>query len=64
MSHYDDEFDFDFIFSDTCSICLERFNNDDVFLECMHRFHDQCIRESMRHSKYCPNCRQPAKLFS
>lgn len=50
--------------NDTCSICLERFDNDDVFLQCMHRFHDRCIEESLRHSKYCPNCRQPVQRFS
>lgn len=48
--------------SDICSICLDRFDDDDVFLECCHRFHQRCIEESLRHSHLCPNCRQPAKI--
>lgn len=48
--------------SDICSICLDRFDDDDVFLECHHRFHQQCILESLRHSSLCPNCRQTAQI--
>lgn len=42
-----------------CSICLENYENTEcVKLDsCGHIYHEKCIRESLKFSKYCPLCR-------
>ncbi|KPV75145.1 uncharacterized protein RHOBADRAFT_53166 [Rhodotorula graminis WP1] len=45
-----------------CAICLARFKVDQfavVLPECLHIFHDHCIRSWFRLSRVCPVCRAP-----
>ncbi|GAA6007710.1 hypothetical protein JCM10207_004849 [Rhodosporidiobolus poonsookiae] len=46
-----------------CAICLARFKVDQfavVLPECLHIFHDHCIRSWFRLSRVCPVCRKEA----
>lgn len=48
--------------SDTCSICIDEFQLEDEIRQifvCRHIFHDQCIREWIKKSPNCPNCKLP-----
>ncbi|ORY92411.1 hypothetical protein BCR35DRAFT_247538, partial [Leucosporidium creatinivorum] len=43
-----------------CSICLTRFRVDDlavVLPNCLHAFHERCIRSWLARSRECPLCR-------
>ncbi|GAA5940019.1 uncharacterized protein JCM15063_001678 [Sporobolomyces koalae] len=43
-----------------CSICMSRFRVDDfavVLSNCLHIFHETCIRSWFRRSRQCPVCR-------
>ena len=45
---------------DICVICREKLlNNDDLFLNnnCIHVFHQKCIKKNLQYSDYCPICR-------
>ncbi|KAH7307717.1 hypothetical protein KP509_22G073700 [Ceratopteris richardii] len=46
-------------FSDVCSICLESFLTQKVFIchPCKHKFHDKCLTTWLETSFQCPNCR-------
>ncbi|GAA5997811.1 hypothetical protein JCM5350_007937 [Sporobolomyces pararoseus] len=47
-----------------CSICMSRFRVDDfavVLSNCLHIFHEKCIRTWFRQSRQCPVCR--AQVF-
>ncbi len=39
-----------------CSICTEICNND-LTLDCGHKFHDNCLIEWLEIKNSCPNCR-------
>ena len=40
-----------------CSICFEKFNNDEEQLKCSHIFHKKCIDEWTKTQATCPICR-------
>ncbi len=40
-----------------CSICFEKFNNDEEQLKCSHIFHKKCIDEWKKEQPTCPICR-------
>tara|TARA_Y100000389_G_scaffold163976_2_gene167497 strand:+ start:5003 stop:5494 length:492 start_codon:yes stop_codon:yes gene_type:complete len=45
---------------ETCSICLNDFNNEEqhhCLDECNHKFHTKCIVSWFRKASTCPNCR-------
>ena len=43
----------------SCSVCLETYKNDEVYIElpCMHKFHDKCILSWLKQTNSCPVCR-------
>ena len=46
--------------AETCSICLNDFQNDDeirVILNCHHAFHVSCIDQWIKQRNICPNCK-------
>eukprot|EP00475_Leptophrys_vorax_P037136 TRINITY_DN6365_c0_g1_i1.p1 TRINITY_DN6365_c0_g1~~TRINITY_DN6365_c0_g1_i1.p1 ORF type:complete len:387 (-),score=66.48 TRINITY_DN6365_c0_g1_i1:208-1368(-) len=44
---------------ESCSICLEHFKVGDSLKlpHCLHKFHDSCLTQWIKHKKECPNCR-------
>lgn len=46
-----------------CAVCLEDFKARDMqrTLPCLHRFHQACIDECLRHCGACPVCRHPVR---
>ena len=41
-----------------CSICLESYNNQDIYiLHCRHSFHRDCLNEWIKQKPNCPLCR-------
>ena len=42
-----------------CIICLENFKQFDLIinLNCLHMFHDECIKKWLRDYNYCPICK-------
>ena len=49
-----------------CPICLENMDNPDkyYFLNCMHKYHEECINEWLRRNLFCPICRIPIFIDS
>ncbi|KXJ84214.1 hypothetical protein RP20_CCG016671 [Aedes albopictus] len=47
-----------------CTICLISVNDEGAKtkLVCGHLFHKRCINGWLQHSKFCPNCREPARF--
>lgn len=46
--------------SELCSVCrcdMDPADQSVISLECNHRFHSQCIVQSLRYSPRCPMCR-------
>lgn len=43
---------------DSCPICLKKFNNDKVFLQCGHSFHKGCIDQWYNLNRNCPLCKK------
>ena len=43
----------------TCTICLENFQKLDkvINLNCLHMFHDNCIKTWLKNNNYCPICK-------
>jgi hypothetical protein len=43
-----------------CPICLEQYAKDEkiCILQCDHTFHEKCIKEWLKNSENCPNCRE------
>ena len=43
----------------SCIICLENFKQFDLVinLNCLHMFHDECIKKWLRDYNYCPICK-------
>ncbi|XP_070202004.1 E3 ubiquitin-protein ligase TTC3-like isoform X3 [Littorina saxatilis] len=49
---------------DPCAICHEELTAAPILtLECMHRYHDQCIRTWFKQSATCPKCRTYTPLL-
>ena len=50
---------------DNCTICLSNFKNGELisFLNCKHRFHDNCIKEWFQRGAFCPNCKNSNVKF-
>ena len=50
---------------ETCSICLETYAPEypPVTLKCKHGFHEPCIKEWCKNSRFCPLCRAPMELI-
>ena len=48
--------------SDSCSICLKKFNKNNITIACGHQFHSQCILKWMENKKNCPICRVNLKF--
>ena len=44
-------------FDNECIICLKKFDNNKVYLNCNHYFHKKCIEEWKKKSNTCPICR-------
>ncbi|NXC45751.1 DTX3L ligase, partial [Penelope pileata] len=42
--------------SDTCPICMERFNNKETLPKCKHAFCKSCIQKAMTYKQACPVC--------
>jgi len=42
---------------ETCSICLNLFNDDNITLPCKHNFHESCIIKWLDTKNNCPLCR-------
>ena len=42
-----------------CTICLENFQKLDkvINLNCLHMFHDNCIKTWLKNNNYCPICK-------
>ena len=42
-----------------CTICLENFEKNDkvINLDCLHMFHDNCIKTWLKKNNYCPICK-------
>ena len=62
MVEYPNSISVDILLEDTCSICLEQFNDfDKISTNCEHVFHKECIRKWKDASEYndfsCPLCR-------
>lgn len=49
----------------TCTICQDDFNDDDIIniLECEHYFHKSCISEWGKYKPECPNCQKDIKYY-
>ena len=48
----------------TCSICVRDFKEQELLIKlpnCVHIFHEECIREWFRFHSTCPNCRTDTK---
>ena len=43
--------------NETCSICLEKFNNNSINIPCGHNFHSKCILNWFDKDLSCPICR-------
>ena len=43
----------------SCIICLENFQKSDIIinLECLHMYHDNCIKKWLNENNYCPICK-------
>ena len=41
-----------------CSICFQKFDNDNYQMPCNHNFHQKCILDWFDKKKNCPLCRQ------
>ena len=50
---------------DTCSICLENYNEKDLcrVLDCGHVFHQKCCDDWLKTKDTCPYCRKSTNLF-
>lgn len=50
---------------DTCSICLENYNEKDLcrVLDCGHVFHQKCCDDWLKTKDTCPYCRNSTNLF-
>lgn len=50
---------------EACTICLETYAPEfpPVTLKCKHGFHEPCIKEWCKNSRYCPLCRAPIELL-
>ena len=46
------------ILENECSICLKKYNNDKVYLNCNHSFHRECINNWKERNDTCPICRK------
>ena len=46
-----------------CNICLSELKKDEsvYFLQCLHKFHCTCLKEWVKKSKTCPNCKYELK---
>ncbi len=47
-----------------CIICQEDINNDVKFLDCIHKFHVNCIDKWLLESNTCPVCRIYINTFN
>lgn len=49
----------------TCGICLEKIKKGVIMKCCKATYHEQCIEEWKKTSKYnnCPNCRKQLSLY-
>ena len=47
---------------EACSICLLKFDNDEVELECDHYFHITCLFNWYRRNNTCPICRKKINI--
>lgn len=48
---------------ESCSICLESLNTGPTLpLQCLHTFHERCIKDWLRRQSNCPNCRKFALM--
>lgn len=52
------QFDIDTEYFDSCTICLEDFNDKEKLLKlkCNHIYHEQCIKTWFNKKRICPNC--------
>ena len=48
--------------SKDCSICLTVIENDELELDCNHKYHKECIETWLLNHIKCPYCRQEAKI--
>ena len=44
-------------FGPECPLCLKKFDNDKVFINCNHYFHKECIMNWKIRNNICPICR-------
>ena len=49
-----------------CSICLELLQNNIAILDCIHKFHEDCISKWLSRSKYnkCPVCETGTEIVA
>ena len=49
---------------DKCPICLEEPSDDIAFLECLHKIHEDCLKDSLKKNNLCPICRTSIKVYN
>ena len=45
-----------------CSICLEKFDDNNVTLPCKHHYHENCIIKWFNDKSDCPLCRMKLQV--
>ena len=45
-----------------CSICLEKFDGNNVTLPCKHHYHENCIMKWFNDKSDCPLCRMKLQV--
>ena len=46
-----------------CSICLEKFDDNNVTLPCKHHYHENCITQWFNDKSDCPLCRMKFEVI-
>jgi len=46
-----------------CSICLEKFDDNNVTLPCKHHYHENCIMQWFDDKSDCPLCRMKFEVI-
>ena len=47
----------------TCSICLDKIDDDFFITSCHHMYHNKCIEKWLQKANTCPDCRKILTLY-